>query len=120
MSLANIIDDAVEVVFAAAGDLVQPVTWRKQAYGDYDATTGTRAVTNSDAAVRAIEDKVTAGDLARLQLSARSVKLLVPAMDFTGGDPVHDDKLMHRGTQHTARACAFHGTKAVWEILADI
>jgi hypothetical protein len=120
MSLAQLLDDVVDAAFAVAGDLVQPVTWRKPAFGEYDATTGTRTVTNTDTPVRALEDKVTAGDIARLRLSARSVKLLIPAADFTAGDPVFQDQLIHRDTTYTARECTFQGTKALWEILADI
>lgn len=120
MTTIAIITDAVEIAFQAAGDLVQSVTWRKVTLGDYDPTAGERSVTNADAKVRAIEDEITAGEFSRLSLSQRAVKLLIPAVDFKTGDPVFDDKLIHRGTVYTAKECKFVGAKALWEIFADV
>lgn len=120
MSLNALVTGAVETALSAAGDLVVGVTWRRQTLGAYNPANGQRAVTNVDVAVRAIEDKITAGEQARLELSARAVKLWIPAADFTGADPSHSDKLIHRGTTYTIKSATFQGTKALWEIHADI
>ena len=120
MSLTATVLAAVETAFAAAGDLVQSPTWRKPTYGAYDPAAGTRTVTNTDLTVRAIEDEVSQRDAERLKLSNKAVKLIIPAVDFTGGDPAFEDKVVHRGTVYTARECSFAGAKAVWEIHADV
>lgn len=120
MSVLATVNEAVEIAFGAAGDLVQATTWRKTSFGAYDPATGTRAVVNSDVSIRAVEDTIKQSDFGRLGLSAKAVKLIIPAVDFTGGDPAHEDKLIHRGTLYTAKDCAFAGTKAVWEIHADV
>ncbi len=120
MSVLATVREAVEIAFSAAGDLVEATTWRKTVFGDYDPATGERATVNTDLTVRAVEETIKQGDFGRLGLSVKAVKLIIPAVDFTGGDPVHDDKLIHRGTLYTAKDCAFAGTKAVWEIHADV
>lgn len=122
MTMTEITRNAVEVAFGAAGDFVQSVTWRKQTFGAYDPTLGTRAIVAADTPVRAIEDKVTAGDMARLSLSSKSVKLVVPAVDFENAsiEPAYEDKLVHRSITYTAKEAKFAGTKAVFEIFADV
>lgn len=120
MSLLATVMDAVEIAFAAAGDLVQSSTWRKTTFGAYDPAAGTRAVVDADITVRAIEDEIKQSDYGRLELSAKAVKLVIPAVDFTSGDPANEEKLIHRGITYTAKDCSFAGTKAVWEIHADV
>ena len=118
--MLDVVTDAVEAAFEAAGDLVQSVTWRKQTAGAYNAASGVRAYTNTDVTVRAVEDEIRAGDFARLNLSAKAVKLVIPAVDFTGADPAHLDKLVHRSVTYTDKEAKFQGTKAVWEVFADV
>lgn len=120
MTMFATVQQAVEAAFAAAGDLIQAVTWRKQTLGAYNPATGEQPATNADTSVRAVEDEITAGDIQRLTLSHRAVKLVIPAVDFVTSDPVYQDKLVLRGTTYTAKECAFRGAKAVWEIFADV
>lgn len=122
MTMTEIARNAVEVAFSAAGDFVQSITWRKQSFGDYDATTGQRTVTNTDATLRAMEDKISTSEFARRKLSSRAVKLVVPAVDFENNsiEPTFEDKLIHRGTAYTVKDFEFSGTKAVWEVFADV
>lgn len=123
MSTTDIIRNAVEVAFAAAGDFVQPVTWKKQTFGEYDPVTGTRAVTSKDVPMRAVEDKITASEYSRMELSQKAVHLIIPQVDFekaNASDPAFNEKLVHRGVTYTAKEVTFEGTKAVWDIFADV
>lgn len=123
MSATDIIRNAVEVAFAAAGDFVQTVTWQKQTFGDYDPVAGARAITIASLPVRAVEEEIGTAESSRLKLSQHAVHLLVPQVDFEkagAGDPAFADKLVHRGITYTARDVQFRGVKAVWEIYADV
>lgn len=122
MSIQEIIANAVEVAFEAAGDMVQTVQWLKQEIGEYDPAAGEIAVETEQEIVRALEDKITVADYNRLSLSRRAVKLLVPAADFAKHEiePVFQDKLQHRGATYTVKECCFEGTRALWEIWADV
>lgn len=120
MSLTAKLIAGVEAAFAAAGDLVQAVTWRKQVAVGYDPIAGVQSFTITETKVRAIEEDIKAGDYLRLGLSAKAVRLWIPATDFGAVDPAHDDKLVHRGVTYTLKACRFQGVKALWEVHADV
>lgn len=122
MTMTEIARNAVEVAFTAAGDFVQAATWRKQTFGAYDPTAGRRTVTVVDKTLRAVEEKVTTQEASKHGLSSKGVKLLIPAVDFENNsmEPAFEDKAVYRGVTYTVKFFEFSGTKAVWEVFADV
>jgi hypothetical protein len=123
MSLLGMTRSTVEMAFAAAGDLIVSVTWRRAATTSYSTEDGTPTATFDDRAVRAIEDKVSVTTASRLRLSASAVRLWIPAADFEVAPeifPALTDTIIHRGTTYRVREWAYAGAKAIWEIHADV
>lgn len=126
MSLQATTRAAVEAAFAAAGDLIAAVAWRRLTTGAYDPATGSQTSGFTTRSVRAIEDKVSTATATRLELSASAVRLWIPAVDFETppsiipAEPAKGDQLQHRGKTFTIREATYQGAKALWEVHADV
>jgi hypothetical protein len=126
MSLQATTRAAVESAFAAAGDLIASVTWRRITTGVYDPATGSQTSGFSTRTVRAIEDKVSTATATRLELSASAIRLWIPAGDFEAApainpaEPAKGDQLQHRGKTFTIRETTYQGANALWEVHADV
>lgn len=125
MSLVAQARSAVEIAFSAAGDAIVSVTWIRPSIGAYDTSTGVRSTSETTITVRSLEEKVSVTTATRLKLTARAIRLWIPAVDFedkglTGDAPLVGDKFTHRGTTYTCRERHFEGVQAIWEIHGDI
>jgi hypothetical protein len=120
MSLNALTAQAVETAFTVAGDAVAAVVWRKIESGDYDVENGVQGGREKTQAVRAVVGEFSAAEIAKAGLSAKAVRLYIPAVDFKQGDPVHDDKFTHDGILFTAKRAVWEGVKVLWEIWGDV
>lgn len=120
MSLTAITAESVEIAFAAAGDAVAAVSWSKATSGDYDVSTGQQGSSEIVQPVRAIVGKFSAAEIEKAGLSARAVRLYIPAVDFIKADPAHDDKFTHDGIVYTAKRSSWEGVKVLWDVWGDV
>lgn len=123
MSMKALTRSAVEVAFAAAGDLIASVAWQRPTSTGYNPASGKVSQKTAARSVRAVEDKVTLQTKEKLELSAHAVRLWIPIVDFEKTPAIKPDitdQFIHRGILYRVRDVAFQGTDALAEVHGDI
>jgi hypothetical protein len=123
MSLLATVAASVETAFAAAGDLIASITWRKTTPGAYTPSTGSQAVTVATRVVRAVVDEFEKGEREKGGLSDKAVKLFIPDADFAIApaiEPEEEDQIVFGGITYTVKQASWKGAKVLWEVWADV